>query len=1002
MIHKLPSNVRWLLLACAALLAGIGRANAQSLAITTLAGSTSGFSGSTDGTGTDARFYQPTGVSIDAAGNLYVADQYNQTIRKITPAGVVSTLAGSPGLEGGVDGTGGVVRFNYPNATAVDSAGNVYVVDRDNFAIRMIAPSGLVSTYAGYIGQQGTSDGVGTNARFTDVYGIAIDALGNLYVSDNDTIRKIAPDRTVTTLAGQPDVYGSNGGTGSGAQFANPRGVAVDTQGNIYVADQGDCTIRKVTPAGFVSTLAGEPNVDGNVDGSVSVAQFISPTGIAVDGSGNIFVSDSDSADIREILPTGTVVTVAGNVTVRGDIDGTGTGALFAFPEGLSVDTSGNLYIADTNNNSIRKGVAGGAPSIGTPPAAQAVGAGTPVTFSVSASSATTLNYQWSLNGVPIAGATSASYTTRPIQLSDGGIYSVAVSNTVGVTVSAAPLNVTFSHDPTFSFGSWSSSTPLPAGTSYVAVAYDGSHFLAVGLDGTAFTSTNGLAWTPSASNGPPGQVWGELNSVINVPGQNMLVAAGNGGAIVTFASGTYDGTLHASGSTAILTGVADGNGALVAVGYGGASVRSDLTAAAWTPTSTGVSQNLNAIAYGNGRFVAVGLAGTVVTSPDGTTWTAGQLGSTDDFYGITYGPLGFVAVGNNGDIFLSPDGSLWLQQNSPTNNVLVHVDNDGGILLAVGFSGTVLTSQDGGVTWAAESSGTGQRLDGVALGQDAFVLTGTAGVVVMSDASDPSRIINLSARSSITNESSILIAGFVVGGTGSKQVLMRGIGPSLSQFGVADALPQPVLSLYEGPTLEASDMSWGGGAALSQAFTQVGAFPLAANSADAAILLPLAVGPYTAQLAGSNGTNGVGLAELYDADAGTPTSRLINISARASVGTGGNILIAGFVISGNTPMNVLIRGVGPSLAQFGISSPIATPQLVLFDSNNTVLESNAGWGGSTVLAGIFTQVGAFKFVAGSADAAILVTLPPGAYTAEMSGLNGSTGLGLAEIYQAP
>lgn len=1002
MIHRRSSNFRWLLLLCGALLAGRTQAGAQSLSITTLAGSPNGYEGSTDGTGIAARFDEPLGLSVDAAGNLYVADLYNDTIRKVTPVGVVTTLAGTPGVAGGIDGTGSAVQFHYPSGTAVDAAGNVYVADQGNYAIRMIAPSGAVSTFAGYIGQQGTSDGVGTNARFTAPSGIAIDSAGNLYVSDNDTIRKIAPDQTVTTLVGEAGVSGSADGTGNTARFNNPGGLAVDSKGSVYVADFGNNTIRKLTPAGAVTTLAGVAGKSGSTDGEVGSALFYGPAGVAVDGSGNIFVAEQFNVDIREIQSSGTVLTVAGSAFVRGTSDGTGPGAQFNSPEGITTDALGNVYIADTYNNSIRKGVASGAPSIGTPPVTQTVGAGTPVTFSVGASSATALTYQWSVNGVAIVGATSSSYTTEPTQLSDEGIYSVAVSNAVGVTVSAATVNVTFAHDPTFSFGSWSASSPLPTGTSYVAVAYDGSHFLAVGLDGTAFTSTNGLAWTPSASNGPPGQVWGELNSVINVPGQNMLVAAGNGGAIVTFASGTYDGTLHASGSTAILTGIADGNGALVAVGYGGASVRSDLTAAAWTPTSTGVSQNLNAIAYGNGRFVAVGLAGTVVTSPDGTTWAAGHLGSTDDLYGITHGPLGFVAVGNNGDIFMSPDGSIWLQQNSPTNNVLVHVDYEGGILLAVGFSGTVLTSQDGGVTWAAESSGTGQRLDGVALGQDAFVLTGSAGVVVLSDASDPSRIINLSARSSITNESSILIAGFVVGGTGSKQVLMRGIGPSLSQFGVADALQQPVLSLYDGPTLEASNMSWGGGTALSQAFTQVGAFPLAANSADAAMLLPLAVGPYTAQLAGSNGTNGVGLAELYDADAGAPTSRLINISARASVGTGGNILIAGFVISGNTPMNVLIRGVGPSLAQFGISSPIATPQLVLFDSNNTVLESNSGWGGSTELAGIFAQVGAFKFVAGSADAAILVTLPPGAYTAEMSGLNGSTGLGLAEIYQVP
>jgi hypothetical protein len=144
-----------------------------------------------------------------------------------------------------------------------------------------------------------------------------------------------------------------------------------------------------------------------------------------------------------------------------------------------------------------------------------------------------------------------------------------------------------------------------------------------------------------------------------------------------------------------------------------------------------------------------------------------------------------------------------------------------------------------------------------------------------------------------------------------------------------------------------------------------------------------------------------VGLAEIYDADAGTSTSRLVNLSSRASVGTVGNILIAGFVITGNVPERVLIRGIGPALAQFGVPGALATPQLVLFDSNNDALQSNSGWGGGPGLSQTFARVGAFALGAGSADAAILVTLPPGAYTAELTGANGSSGVGLAEIYEA-
>jgi hypothetical protein len=330
-----------------------------------------------------------------------------------------------------------------------------------------------------------------------------------------------------------------------------------------------------------------------------------------------------------------------------------------------------------------------------------------------------------------------------------------------------------------------------------------------------------------------------------------------------------------------------------------------------------------------------------------------------------------------------------------------VHVGYGDGTFVALGFGGTILTSGDEGNTWTSQNSGTQARLDGVVLGNDTFILVGTGGVMEKSAAAEPSRLINLSARSTVGTGGNILIAGFVLNGTGSKEVLLRGVGPTLAQFGVTNALAQSHLQLVSSTGADlASDSLWGGGAALSSAFAQVGAFALPANSADAALLQNLGTGGYTAQLSGLASTTGVGLAEIYDADTGTPTARLINISARASVGTSSNILIAGFVISGDTPETVLIRGVGPTLSQFGVTGSLATPQLVLYDANNNTLESNAGWGGSAALSQTFTQVGAFALPATSADAAMLVTLPPGAYTAEVSGVGGSTGVGLAEIYE--
>jgi NHL repeat len=996
------SNLPRQLLACCALLALGASARAQSLLITTLAG---GSYGSVDGTGTGAGFNYPTGVALDAAGNLYVADTDNQTIRKITPAGVVTTLAGSPGVQGSADGSGSGANFNRPDGVAVDAAGNVYVADTNNHTIRKITPAGVVTTLAGTAGAHGSADGTGSSARFNSPVGLSIDGAGNLYVGDlnNETIRKVTPAGAVSTLAGSPGVSGSSDGAGANASFNSPQGTAVDALGNVYVADSQNHTIRKITPAGVVTTIAGAAGIYGSADGTGASARFYSPGCVAVDPAGDIFVGDSLNSTIRGITANGVVTTLAGTAHSYGYSEGSGAAARFSYVEGIAADASGNVYIGDSNNERIRKGVASGAPTIGTAPLTQSAGVGNAVTFSVAASSATAVTYQWSFNGTPISGATSSTYTTRPIQLSDQGLYSVAVANSVGTTLGAASLTATFTHEGTYPFNSWNSSYPLPSGTSQVAVAYDGINFLTVALDGTAYFSADGLSWTASASNGPPGQTWGELNSVVNIPGKNMLVAVGNGGAVVTFASGTYNGTLQASGSTSLLTGVGVGNGTLVAVGYGGACITSDLTASIWKSATTGALQNLNAIAYGNGRFVAVGLGGTVVSSPDGSTWTVQNLGSTDDLYGIAYGARGFVAVGSNGGIFSSPDGALWLQQASPTSTVLVHVGYGDGVFVAVGFAGTVLTSLDEGVTWTSESTGTSARLDGVTLGKDAFLLTGTGGVVVQSAAANPSRIINLSARSTVGTGGNILIAGFVINGTGSKEILLRGVGPTLAQFGVSQPLSQPNLALISsGGTTLATNSTWGGGATLTEAFAQVGAFALPSGSADAALLRATSAGAYTSQLSGLSGTTGVGLAEIYDADTGTPTARLINISARASVGTGSNILIAGFVISGNTPEKVVVRGIGPTLSQFGVTGSLATPQLVLYDSGNNALQVNNTWGGGPALTQAFAQVGAFALPSGSADAAILVTLPPGAYTAELSGVSAATGVGLAEVYEVP
>jgi len=314
------------------------------ITVSTLAGSTDGYA---DGTGTAAKFNNPRGVAVDASGNVYVADEDNNKIRKITPAGDVSTLAG--GDEGYADGIGTAAQFKWPKGVAVDVSGNVYVADEGNHKIRKITPAGDVSTLAG--STSGYADGAGTAAQFKYPNGVALDALGNVYVADydNNKIRKITPAGDVSTLAGSTS--GSADGAGTAAQFNAPTGVAVDALGNVYVADKNNHKIRKITPAGDVSTMAG--STSGSADGTGTAAQFNAPTGVALDASGNVYVADYDNNKIRKITPAGDVSTLAGSTD--GYVDGTGTAARFYKPFGVALDASGNVYVADRKNHKIRK-----------------------------------------------------------------------------------------------------------------------------------------------------------------------------------------------------------------------------------------------------------------------------------------------------------------------------------------------------------------------------------------------------------------------------------------------------------------------------------------------------------------------------------------------------------------------------------------------------------------------------------------------------------------------
>jgi sugar lactone lactonase YvrE len=340
----------------------------QEYRFTTLAGSRPGHA---DGNGSEAQFRAPEGIAVDRQGNLYATEYHNSIVRRISPDGTATTLAGKPQVAGSKDGPASEALFNRPHGVAVGDDLSVYVSDMKNHTIRRISPSGEVSTLAGRAGEEGAADGVGGEARFRQPEGVAVGPDGTLYVADtyNFTVRTISKGGVVGTLAGRAGSPGDADGKGPAARFNMPMGVAVDGAGNVYVADAdydgtptGNCLVRKISPDGIVSTLAGRSGSPGGADGKGPEARFKKCVGIAVTREGTVYVADTGAHTIRRISPDGEVSTVGGVFQQGGKSDGAGPAARFLNPQSLAVDEKGVLYVADTGNHLIRKGVLGGKP----------------------------------------------------------------------------------------------------------------------------------------------------------------------------------------------------------------------------------------------------------------------------------------------------------------------------------------------------------------------------------------------------------------------------------------------------------------------------------------------------------------------------------------------------------------------------------------------------------------------------------------------------------------
>lgn len=303
-----------------------------------------GTGGLVNGAGAGAQLYNPQGIVADAQGNFYVSDQFNHVIRKITTAGVVSTFCGN-GVLGHVDGPAATASFYTPNGLAIDASGNVYVADEGNNLIVKITPAGVATTIAGTGVAAYVNSTNPLTAAFNAPKAIALDSQGNIYVADsgNSRIRKIASAGAVTTYAG--GIPGFADGVGVAALFSNPSAIAVDSKGNIYVGDINNHAIRKITSGVTVTTIAGN---------RIATTQVGNPLAFAVDGSDNLYIADGTGRVLRLLSATNILNTLVGTTGVSGYVEGVGTAAQFNQPAGVAV-FGGNIFVSDYGNNRIRK-----------------------------------------------------------------------------------------------------------------------------------------------------------------------------------------------------------------------------------------------------------------------------------------------------------------------------------------------------------------------------------------------------------------------------------------------------------------------------------------------------------------------------------------------------------------------------------------------------------------------------------------------------------------------